>query len=62
MIHFVMVLSRRGWSKQAHNLLETTKTEGGACLGLLYIDLNKFKQVIRYPWTQVWEISNCNSG
>ena len=38
------VLSRRGWSKQAHNLLEQQKLKGGM-LGLLYIDLNKFKQV-----------------
>jgi diguanylate cyclase (GGDEF)-like protein len=38
------VLSRRGWSKHAHNLLEQQKLKGGM-LGLLYIDLNKFKQV-----------------
>jgi diguanylate cyclase len=42
--HLCNVLSRRGWSKRAQNLVEQQKQKGGM-LGLLYIDLNSFKQV-----------------
>lgn len=38
------VFSRRGWLKHAQHLLEQHKHKGGI-LGLLYIDLNGFKQV-----------------
>lgn len=38
------VLSRRGWLKKAESLVEQQRHKGGM-LGVLYIDLNKFKQV-----------------